>query len=370
MAVARKKRQTLRYSLNISLIGIWKSEAYAMFDIYSFLPPETAEYNRKAQHEFSPLEQACIVCHSGRLLTERLEAYKELESAYPQYACDDIDLYSDEVKGRIMLKERLSGLISYYENELHAFAASDAGDIYMLRYYRDTIVVFGSYEKAAAYAAEKMAKYGDIPFCTVKKLCPRNGEYEEVGEETLVPGGVLKLSKSDRFEHNGFLGRYAYSEEGFLERYFVDVPLPFNKGDILRTETPFGNGEPFVLLSTMNDKSDMRLYERLIRRGDCSDMSARGLFSDSEGIYEDNVFPYVNFVRAPEDELKDERLKLKWVSKFYRGELTVAELVSTILACDRALSLSDYMAVHGRGGESPAAPIKAMLRMAVLQDTP
>ena len=105
---------------------------------------------------------------------------------------------------------------------------------------------------------------------------------------------------------------------GFGGMWFA-FPTPFKKGDILK-----GRGwheEPFVLDSL---DADGEYKERLLRKGDSTDMIARGFFQDSENgkIYYECMHDYMS-LEYYRGELMGIRRVLKALSNYLKDEIDI-----------------------------------------------
>ncbi len=119
-----------------------------------------------------------------------------------------------------------------------------------------------------------------------------------------------------------------------FEGMWIDVPTPFQKGDIVfanhqklgRTPTPF------VLTSLCTDKnteSERKRYERLLKRGDTTDMFAcgHGLSKSYEEICPTDTVDYLS-LEYFRGNLGRNRRVLKVIQDFYHGELDVGDCMN------------------------------------------
>ena len=110
-----------------------------------------------------------------------------------------------------------------------------------------------------------------------------------------------------------------------MHRFFVPVPLPFQKGDILRTVGP---GE--VHYGVMSRDADETYFRVSLLHGDSTDMNVLlDVFSEHDGswMFDSSHFDFLQLERCSDEELPKEQSVLKHLSAVYRGEMEVGQLL-------------------------------------------
>lgn len=188
-------------------------------NVYDYIDSkDIREYNQRLQTEFTPIEQAVLVYHS-RLLSvdKKLTVWKELSESV---SGKDKAILSDTVKAYKTALEHISdtsGVV--FEACLYE---SDFPD--KRRYY-----YFSSYEKAFLSLRNEKDFYLNCEdlydkktegIITLKKL-DTDDDKENI---SYIFNDSLKMVRIETSE----------TEIGCLESCFVNVPLPFKKGDVVR----------------------------------------------------------------------------------------------------------------------------------------
>ena len=215
-----------------------------MIDIFDFIDSkDIREYNKQQGTEFTPIEQAVIIynCNS-RTVEEKLSAWHELLDTYNEEEFSKIDLPDGgRVTNReIMLdhtyRQKTEITVNGFEKAL-LLKNKTENVFYLTRIYSDHRSEdyeeneFSTYDKAYQYICKSKERdfldYG-------KNNCPLM-HYSMC---------VIPLDEADNFTtefifDNNFRITNIYfwtGEEHYgLDMVYVYVPLPFKKGDIVRT---------------------------------------------------------------------------------------------------------------------------------------
>ena len=219
-------------------------------DIYSFLrSQDVADYCRQIGHVFDPLEMAIIINRSEKTPMEKMLAWQILIDYYP-----DMPLHiSVPFKIKNSLHEYLRALIAFYRNQIKRFYKKEPGAKYSLitPSVNDLLGVENS------DVLEQVRSDPKTFFSGKKKKLPHPlaAEYEELnklweqirlyctkdGPEwiSIVKEGKKKWLLMN-FDRNGKIIRIPTNPDrynggpGDLRDLFIHIPVPFQKGDIVR----------------------------------------------------------------------------------------------------------------------------------------
>lgn len=315
-----------------------------MFHILDFIDSkDIREYNRKT--EFTPIEQAVLIYYSeGTTVDEKLEAWREL-----------LDTHDEEKFGWTRFGKRnfdektnrqiLEDTVVAYENALMQRNTVD-NVIFKACFYEcdflesDDPIYFSNYNDAFAYIESEKKRYDDdedLRKCQTKaKLYVKElGTYDS--EDT-----IYYFDNEMRMTHIAPGARCYVPDLCWIGELFVHVPLPFKKGDIIRSILP-GRVEYGILDSTLDEE----YFSRAIDHGDWSDMEV-SLYSyePNEGI---GYFDYarinpLKYEKCPDDELPEELSILFLVRDVYQDRMGTAQLLEAYSNFGRKA----YERIYGR----------------------
>ena len=111
---------------------------------------------------------------------------------------------------------------------------------------------------------------------------------------------------------------------GFLESCYIDVPIPFKKGDLVEVDYGGWMGDVYVLQSTCRD--DVERNAKNILTTDISDMLAYVHYANNDAIACEvmHFYPDLRYCRR---ELAGEERILKYVSLYMKDELCLCHLL-------------------------------------------
>lgn len=206
-------------------------------NIYSYIPStDIATYCEKICHKFNPLEMAVIVAMSGKTIIEKHTAWKQIITEHPDmpiHQCINFD-------ARDSLHEYLHELINYEENLIRAFYSTKAGEVcrFSLMWLGDNGLwsdgypgAYSTVDKAWSAYREQYGDYErDLVQVKIEKVLLDSEDC--VYSACMTPNGELLC-----------LDRSMDSDKpDSLDMIFIDVPLPFKKGDLVAID-----GAPHVL---------------------------------------------------------------------------------------------------------------------------
>lgn len=301
-----------------------------MFHILDFIDSrDIREYNANTQ--FTPMEQAVLIYHScRRTVDDKMTAWRELLERYGE---DDFKIlnYGERQFVRRSNRQLVEDTVRRYEAALSSrYTASDvifAASFEEVGYpeqQRDEYSYFTDYDSAFAFIEAKKQKYLD------------NDYLKDVPTKARI--SIVPLNEENRRDNTwfdfdtdlrmtGLYPCYSSDEDGMnnenLDMAYICVPVPFKKGDILKTINPNYKTDYAVLpkddiylsvLETIGDSSDMIVVL------DCYD-------------YEENLFDYgddfqiLDLEKCSWSELPNDQKILILLSCVYRDKMEAGQML-------------------------------------------
>lgn len=255
-------------------------KANITLDIYSFLrSQDVADYCRQIGHIFNPLEKAIIINRSEKTPMEKMFAWQILIDHYP-----DMSLHiSVPFKIKDSLHEYLRALIVFYRNHIKRFYKKESDAKYSL--ITPSVNDLLGIENPDVLEQVRTDPKAFFSGKEKKLPHPLAAEYENLNElweqirlywQGKGPSKICirkerkKKSQFFYFNRNGKLIMIDAIPDrdnggpGNLRDLFIHIPVPFQKGDIVRMSY---NNEP-LLLKQVN-KATYKKYVSGERIGDC-----------------------------------------------------------------------------------------------------
>jgi len=217
-------------------------------DIHSFLTPDTSAHCKKIGHEFSPLDMAVIVAYSRKTVRERMDAWQAIIDG-----CPDMPIHGNHIfRPRGSLHEYLKQCIAWHRGWVDGFCAAGPGTVFrpLVREkewdWREEFSLgsFSSVQRAVDaarnYAAKHEADYA-------LKIVREEMDKEDGGERDApfnLDGDLLDIYTSPP---DGL---------GELEDIYIDLPVPFERGDIVTDD----DGSPCVVTGLPHTWDNYRDY--------------------------------------------------------------------------------------------------------------
>ena len=302
-------------------------------NIYDYFhSPDIAEHCKKIGHVFSPLDMAVIIAKSGKPKETKHSAWREIIQC-----CPDMSIHeSMNFKARGSLHDHLKELIAREEKHIAAFYTPQEGAVY--HYSMKHTISFGRCESIQ----------DEHRFSSVENaLCAAQNWLKEAENDDIIGFSIQKMS-IDSFTDGYELHDYAYFDinanlcdiycaspdnaahvKDDLNMIFIDIPVPFEKGDLVELE-----GMPYVLNWLPHWAAGKRSYSDYVsgRRGDGSDMNAHCYSIDRDGHLTND--DYWNFFKLGfyRGELKDQNRFLKYLSRYIKsGDESVDWLINVFI---------------------------------------
>lgn len=312
-------------------------------NIYEFInSKDIRAHCEKIGHTFNSMEAAFLIYQSqNHTLAEKHIAWKELIETMPdmvieeRYNCPHYDSLHDFLRQYMALEDRW--LMEFFQADRAWVYQFDPviplgwGNNYNKYNEKDFERVTGEqvYHSFTDGLALEKEDWEDSQFFYVSKMhicADLRDKSSKICVRTDNNGVPLEI---DEFRN------IITDEEDALydsfEGMWIDVPTPFQKGDIVFTNhqklgrTP----KPFVLTSLCTDKnteSERKTYERLLKCGDTTDMFAygHGLSKPYEEICHERTTDYLS-LEYFRGNLGRSRRVLKVIRDFYHEEQDVGD---------------------------------------------
>ena len=264
----------------VAVIVIQNKEKTMSYDFPSFIDSKAiSAHIKKTGYEFTPAEQAVLIANSyNKTIDEKLEA---LEYLYDRYT--DKDFGEEQVgmfygESEMTFRQKLRRYIDGMNSSL-ALKQSAQGYIFIAAVceegydYSDCEkTYFSSYQQAYEYLKAQKDYYADeIPDCiceyriTVKPEGKRYGYDHTFDNEFRLVSADAVLPIDDE------------QPELDISHYYVWLPLPFKKGDLVRIRyaAAWRFKQEYAVFSWEADKKNarfLRMREKHRRQGDYTDM--------------------------------------------------------------------------------------------------
>lgn len=301
-------------------------------DIYSFInSKDVAAHCRSTGHRFSALESCVLICMSYRSMTDKHGAYKAVMSAYP----DEPIVKKASYASFPSLHECIRQVLAREERTREWFMKSDERAIFNARVgcpeqrYRTGApsLPYGIPYREAEYHQESgyCSTFSEA-FCRLRDM---DGAFEQnayvVMEKRMLnsdvsasftvsrDGGLIDLCWASDEICEEDVGDTADRFDSFRD-YYIEVPVPFEKGDLVEELLPDGTAVPYVFVNTDSCKGS-----------DTSDVTAYIYYCDEQKLGDEVMHFYPN-LQYLTGKLPEALRPLYFVSAGLKGELDAAEV--------------------------------------------
>ena len=302
-----------------------------MFNILDFIDSKDIREHNKSTN-FTPIEQAVLIYNSTQTtVDEKLSAWKELLNHYDEeafkYNCFGERQFADDKSN----KQVIADTVTIYENALAmqhctedvifeaVFFESDYPNSLQPRYFKD-------YPSAFAYLQECKKEYIEDDLADVMTEAKiRVKQFNTESYEDTVFCYDHDLRMVELIPGTSTLVSDSYD----IDNIFIHIPLPFKKGDILRSIRP-GNIDYGILSYTPNQ--DYRPH--IIKFGDSTDMWFRLDTFDPDSSVEFNYSHAspLDYEFCPFSELPEELSILFALRYVYLDEIHFSDFL-TFYSC-------------------------------------
>lgn len=288
-----------------------------MFDIYEFInSKDIRQYCEEIGHTFTAYESAFLIYKSyNHTLQEKCAAWNELIEIMSdveiekRHNCPHYDSLHNFLKQYMNLNNRLlDDFFDEEENYVYRFDILYRPQSYYCGCDGDTVIYHG-YEEGTYVYKSFFDGFKDHTFNSEKI-------------EDVLNFSVLKMKIRSIHSENGKEIRIRINQEGkplevvdvknilteeeedllaAFDGMWINVPTPFQKGNIVFTNYQKKGipAEPFVLTQLCTDKDnerDCKRIQKLLKKGDSSDMTAYGyrIDNNNEFLYYECDHDYLN----------------------------------------------------------------------------
>ena len=297
-------------------------------DIYSFLnSSDVAAHCREINKVWSSFDIAVIIGRSHKTMTEKHTAWRELMADYPDMPTPK----NMHFKSFPSLFKKIAEVIFYEEQLLDLLKKQEHSAVYR---HSDSDSIFSSYESVLADMRDIWEK-DEKPTIAIEKqyiddkgdiVCRMDFDGNIFSVSLNVDESVLaKMFPNWDIET-------CYDCAHFLEHgFFVDIPLPFKRGDILTfSGSAYAHKKKRILVLESTTSCYENAHKRFINHesGDGSDLVGWGYFVGEDGLlHEDHVHEEdeLGYCRS---KLEGDARLLQYVSWYLRNEICLSALLT------------------------------------------
>lgn len=317
-------------------------------DIYSYLNSLNIEAHcRKIRHPFSGIESAFLVWKSDHhSIEEKHRAYREIIAS----SGDETILLDRRGEDRpFALRDFLNRYMEIENRLLRLFCETSPLSSYFYRVYwdggkRDTDRgLYATLDDCICALSADWEDEDHVIKTIVSKQWHRSKEYPE-GKALwvqLMPDYCMGLTGICSGSCSAFLTEEEADIFDFFDRFWLYVPAPFQKGDIVY-DAVSGRPEPFLLEGLCYQKIDREHLDRLKKHGDLTDMTAYGYFLTEDGrLYYECMHDYLSLQYYTEPLAGKARI-LKPVSNYMKNEIDFLLLLNACIIIAGEERIGDY----------------------------
>ena len=286
-------------------------------DIYSFLNSrDIAAHCKEIGKVWTPFEMAVIIGMSHRSMPEKHAAWRNLISDYPDMPTPgNKNMRQDSCDS---LHKKISDHLIYEERIVENFKTPDPTAVYVsMASEKNYLGVYSSFDKALKSAQERFDRNSVDLWGIAKQFIDDDVDLTFWLDYDGIP------FKFNQWGENGEIS-WDFLESVYFDRqFFVDIPAPFRKGDILVCRS---NPEELVVLDSLII-DDREKLDRLKPDLNGNDLTGRGICAHPDGLRGSDIFNYDEW-EYYRGELKGINRLLEYASLYLRGEITVIDLIA------------------------------------------
>ncbi len=216
-------------------------------DIYSYIPSfDVADYCRTINHKFNTIEMAYIIDKSDRTIKQKNVAFQELIDNYPNMEFHE----SVKFKGGSNIHDYLKALIKFRETFIKDFENPNITNKTFYSYSRfDAKLGFDNQHEGKSFSTldelwdfiqPYMLKHNIDSVCVLRGMTKRH--IDRVVTIYNINREAIYIHDKQYLNRKYELAKKFPDGPGPLWQLFVDIPIPFKKGDIINY-----SGKPAVL---------------------------------------------------------------------------------------------------------------------------
>ena len=301
-------------------------------DIYDYFnSPDVVAHCRSIGYTFNAFECAVIInqCYI-KTFEEKLAAYRTIINEYPDMEVPVTHMHEKHTES---FHKSLGLIIDAEDRSLKKFMEAEPGAIYQVKLNHKNnshdsyeTQVFSTYEKAREYLletkklsdeseAQHKDSRGDVTNMVITKRLV-DGEDTMFYAKLSALGEIVNLDNytKDVWDKNPTL----------LLDCYINVPVPFKKGDLVEINDEVGYMGSLFVLQTLS--CDSEHHENRVMYNDTSDMTAYVHYLSDGQLHCEHVHFYPN-LRYCRRELTGEERILKFVSLYMQEKICICELL-------------------------------------------
>ena len=304
-----------------------------MLDIYSYInSPDVAAHCREINKTWTPFEMAVIVGRSKKTMSDKHAAWRQIAADYPDMPTPK----NMHVQRYDSLHHVIATVIAFEENALSLFNTPDPSAVYMYKVkfhdeYRHSDIVFTTFENTLKDIKESYERDEPESIIVNRVSVDSSHRIEVFMDYDGNPYYVILIGGTfDKF--SSFLNiSKDFNYDIFEYNFFIDIPIPFKRGDILTIKSGQKNKDRiFVYDSSVFDNPER--YERRIKDyndfSDGTDLMGWGYFVSENGdLYGDHAGQYDNYEYYRGNLDGDNKL-LHYVSIYIKDEISLPDLLA------------------------------------------
>ena len=294
-------------------------------NIYDFFnSPDVAEHCQSIGHQFNPIEMAVMIDKSeSRSLAEKHAAYRTIIAQYP-----DMEVKHRRGEHIKSFHEALEKGMAHEECAQDRFLLPEPGVEYQATvYYKDDpdsveFERFLSYEESLADVLDHLDdKDEDPPAWPGKRPVFDDMSIikKYLGSDDWIEAKITRSGDINRLYHTAIVPIKPDWAEYLLDRY-IDVPVPFKRGDLVEMDNAGWMGSAYVL------SADILCDRRRLFIADTSDMTA-SIFYELNGLIQCECTHFYPDLRYCRRELEGEKRILKYVSLYMQDKICLCSLL-------------------------------------------
>jgi hypothetical protein len=301
-------------------------------DIYSFInSSDVAAYCREINKTWNPFEMAVIIDRSHITISERHEAWRELLNNYPDTPIPSSVHYNSFDS----LHKKLAEVIDFEERLLALFKKPEQGAVYKYKnWLNDEYVrsssVFSCVEQTFLDIKDSDDRENASKLVVEKEYIDKKGKIEAHMD---YDGNLYKISIEDIAPDKWFPDiDFDVLINDMAGRFYIDIPTPFKRGDILTMRHSLFLRIPqgFVFTLDYLYRDDQEFLARCYKgtTGDGTDLVGWCYFVDEDGLLYDNHAHDHDCFEYYRGKLEGKERLLQYISWYLKDEISLSALLT------------------------------------------
>lgn len=302
-------------------------------DIYSFInSPDISEYCRKIKKAWTPFEMAVIIGISKRSMAEKLTAWRELIKDYPDMPTPEGYHHNSYPSLHKKLKEAIAYEELYAKRAYEILKKTDPDALYAYKIgENDWESVFTDFDLAFSDMQNRYERR-EAPAIEIMKFYLNDPDNHKGKVEACLDydGNLISIDvcASEELLKKWFPNGDYRASLLFREDFYVIIPTPFKRGDILTIKNYVMGKEPIIFVLESIDYENPKARDRRLHyQGDRTDMTASGYFMYGDGVLTQELITPYSGCEYYRGNLEGEDRLLQYVSWYLRDEIALPALL-------------------------------------------